>query len=257
MAESRPGAATGPASWPASLAASLRWELASFRLLLPVTAVVQVVTGVGLVVGVGFFFGHIPARAALLVATGIPVINLIMVGLVLAPQVIAQQKTEGSYDFVRSLPVAVSVRVLGWYLVVLAVSAPAVLITLAAAIVRYHLDLRVSAAVVPALLLVSFTGTMIGLALGHAVRQPMLTQVLTQVLVIAIFGFSPIAFPRQQLPHWLAQANLGLPFGSMADIMRAGLSSGLATDVGRGYVVVAAWAVASAAVANWALTRRD
>jgi ABC-type polysaccharide/polyol phosphate export permease len=85
----------------------------------------------------------------------------------------------------------------------------------------------------------------------------MLTQVVTQMLIIAIFGFSPIAFPSQQLPHWLAQANLALPFAGMADIIRAGLTIGLATHVGRSYLVVAVWAAASAAVATWALTRRD
>jgi ABC-2 type transport system permease protein len=257
MVELRPDPRVGAPSWSASLAASVRWELASFRLLLPVTAVVQVLVGVGLVIGVGFFFGHIPDRAALLVATGIPVVILVMVGVVVAPQAIAQQKTEGSYDFVRSLPVPVSARVLGWCLVALAISIPAVLVALAVAVLRFNLALDVSPAIVPAVLLVSFSGATIGLALGHAVRQPMVTQFATQVLILVVIGFSPIIFPSRQLPHWLAQVNLALPFASMADIVRAGLTTGLSIDVLRAYGVVAAWACASAVVCAWALTRRD
>ena len=43
----------------------------------------------------------------------------------------------------------------------------------------------------------------------------------------------------------------------MANVMRAGLTEGLVTDVGISYLVLAAYAVASIAVAAWVIGRRD
>ena len=51
-----------------------------------------------------YFFEHIPTSAALYVSTGVPVINLTIVGMILAPQLVANQKTNGSYEYLRSLP---------------------------------------------------------------------------------------------------------------------------------------------------------
>jgi ABC-2 type transport system permease protein len=109
---------------------------------------------------------------------------------------------------------------------------------------------------VPAVLLTAFTGTMIGYGLGHAVPNPMVTQLVTQLLVFAIFGFTPILFPAWQLPPWLAAVNWWFPFGHMAVIVRAGLTAGLVTGVTSSYVMVAAWGIIGAAAAAWALGRR-
>lgn len=72
-------------------------------------AAVQVLSGVGFVLGISLFFAHIPLSAALFVATGVPVINLLMVGLILGPQLVADQKSSGSYEYLRSMPVSWSV----------------------------------------------------------------------------------------------------------------------------------------------------
>ena len=43
----------------------------------------------------------------------------------------------------------------------------------------------------------------------------------------------------------------------MGVVVRDGLTSGLVTDIGRSYLVLGAWALASAGVAAWVLGRRD
>ena len=98
---------------------------------------------------------------------------------------------------------------------------------------------------------------MIGYAFAHAIPKPMVTQMIPQLLIFMILGFAPINFPPENLPGWLASVNLYLPFHHMANVMRAGLTEGLVTDVGISYLVLAAYAVASITVAAWVIGRRD
>lgn len=193
--------------WLESYRALTRWHLVSLRVWVTVLAVVQIMAGAGFVLGIGLFFEHIPASAALFVSTGVPAINLMIVGLVLGPQLVAQQKLQQTYDFLRALPVPQTASAAAWYTVCLVAGLPAVAVSLLIAEARYGISFTVSPAVVPAVLLVAFTGTMIGYGLGHAVPNPMVTQLVTQLLVFAIFGFTAILFPASQLPGWLASLN--------------------------------------------------
>jgi ABC-2 type transport system permease protein len=246
----------GPAHWAASFRTMLRWQLTSLRIWLPLLTAIQVLAGAGFVVGVGLFFDHIPPIAALYVSTGIPVINLVMVGMIVGPQLVADQKVQQSYEFLQSLPVPRTATAMAWYVVTLIGGLPAVVASLLIAKLRYDITFDLSWSVVPAVLFTAFTGTMIGYALGHATGNPMATRMVTQVFIFLVFGYCPILFPPQQMPHWLAQVNEWLPFGSMATIVRAGLTSGMVSGIGRAYLVVGVWGLAATAIAAWALGRR-
>ena len=242
--------------WLGSYRALTRWHLAGLRMWLMLLTVVQVMTGAGFVLGFALFFDHIPASAALFVSTGVPVINLVVVGLVLGPQLVAQQKLQQSYDFVRALPAPQSAAAAAWYTVCLLAGLPAVAASLLIAEARYGISFAVSPAIVPAVLLTAFTGTMIGYGLGHAVANPMVTNLVTELMIFAVFGFAPILYPPWQLPGWLATLNWWFPFGHMAVIVRAGLTSGMVTGIASSYLVVAAWGIIGAGIAAWALGRR-
>ena len=82
----------GLRGWLKAYTLMVRWELLSLRLLLPVMMVVQFFFGAGTVVGLGFFFPEIPPLQALYISTGSSVVALLMLGLVMAPQTIAQHK---------------------------------------------------------------------------------------------------------------------------------------------------------------------
>ena len=232
------------------------WDIADLRLLLPVLGCVLTLQGAGFVLGIGLFFRHIPETAAVFVATGVPVMNLITAGLIFEPQVVADQRLRGSYDFLWSLPVPRAMMTLAWYTVTLVVALPAMVVALLVAVARYGIHFDVSPAIVPAVLLTSLTGVLIGYAIAHGVTAPMTARLVSISLIFVMFGFSPIVFPASQLPGWLAAVNQWLPFGSMATITRAALVGGEAAGVARGYLVVAAWAVASALVVAWVLGRR-
>lgn len=199
----------GARHWWASYAVMLRWHLASLRVWMATLGVIQVLSGVGFILGISLFFGHIPMTAALFVSTGVPVVNLVMVGLVMGPQLVADQKINGSYDYLRSLPVSRSVTAAAWYTVCLMTGIPAMVVSLCVARWRYDLPLHISPMVVPAVLLTSFAGTMLGYALGHAIGNPMATRLITQLLVFVVFGFAPVLFPLSQMPRWLGPSTGG------------------------------------------------
>jgi ABC-2 type transport system permease protein len=234
----------------------LRWELSSFRLVLPVTLAVQVLLGAGFVVGVGLFFQEIPSQAALYLSTGVPVLVLILVGLVVGPQLVATQKLAQTYDFLWSLPVPRTVAALSWLTVNMALGIPGMVVALLVADVRYDLDLDVSALIVPAFALTVATSTLTGYALAHALPRPTVTVLVTQLVVFFAVGFAGVTFPPEQLPDWLAELNRFLPFTAMATVIRDGLTDGLVTEVGRAYVVLLVWLAGASVVTAWVLGRR-
>lgn len=244
------------AAWARAYWRMVAWDLADFRLYVPVLSAVLVLQGAGFVLGVGLLFGSMPQSAALFLATGAPVMNLITAGLIFEPQLVAEQRIRGSYEFLQSLPVPRAAAALAWYTVALITALPAVILTLLTGVARYHLDLDVTPMIVPAVLLTCLTGVLIGLAVAHGVTAPMVANLVSVTLIFVMTGFSPVAFPASQLPGWLQAANRWLPFESMATIVRSALARGFADGVPRAYLVVAVWAVAAAFVVAWAQGRR-
>ena len=109
----------GPGYWLAGYRTMVRWHLASLRMWLMLLVMVQVLVGVGFVLGIGLFFDEVPPVAATYATTGAPVFNLVLLGLLLGPQLVADQRTSGGYDFLQSLPVPTTAAAAAWYTVTL------------------------------------------------------------------------------------------------------------------------------------------
>jgi ABC-2 type transport system permease protein len=253
-----PGLRTGAGAWLSAFAVMVRWHLTSMRMWLALLGMVQTLLGVGYVLGVGLFFDEVPASAAAFVSTGAPVLNLLLLGMLLGPQLVADMKASGGYEFVRALPVPTTASAAAWYVVNVLGAVPAFVVTLLVARVRYpDVPFAVSPMVVPAVLLVVLAATMVGYALAYAIVDPRVTQLITQVLVFAVLGFAPIVFPPQQMPAWLVSVNDWLPPTHMASVVRDALTEGIVTaDVGRSYLVLAVWALLAGAAAVRELGRR-
>lgn len=249
---------SGARAWLSGYRTMVRWHLSSMRLWLVLLVMVQVLVGVGYVLGIGLFFAEVPPVAAAYVSTGAPVFNLVLLGMLLGPQLVADMKANGGYDFLQSLPVPTTASAAAWYTVNLIGGVPPFVVTLVAAHLRYpEVDFAISPAVVVAVLLVVFAGTMVGYALAYAIVDPKITQLVTQVLVFALMGFAPIVFPAQQMPDWLVSVNDWLPLTHMATVVRDALTDGLVTaDVGRAYLILTVWALAAGAAAVRELGKR-
>jgi ABC-2 type transport system permease protein len=225
-------------------------------MLLPLIVALQVVIGGGFALGIGLFFDQMPARNALFLATGVAVVTLITVGLVLGPQLVGNEKTAGTYDFTWSLPVPRTTHAAAWTTVNSVIAIPGMVVALVIANWRYSLALQVSAAIVPAVLLTIVTATMVGYAFAHAIPKPIITQLITQVLIFVIVGFAPINIPPENLPSWLVEVNRFLPFLHMGVVIRGGLTDGLVTGVATSYAVLTVYTVASVVVSAWVVGRR-
>ena len=247
---------SGAPYWWHSYRMMTRWELTNLRLLIPVTVTVQVLSGAGFVLGVGMFFGQVPPTAAVFVSTGVLVITLILVGLIMGPQLIAQQRFDKTYDFMWSLPVPRTTAAAAWVTVSAAMALPGMAVALGVGMWRYDLPISISPLIVPAVLLVLVTGTMIGYALAHTIGNPIVMQLITQVTVFVVLGFSPINFPRDQLPGWLAAANDWLPSHHMAVVVRGALTEGIVGPTGRSYLILGVWCAGATALTAAVLSRR-
>lgn len=247
---------SGPHYWWDSLSAVLRWQLTSMRLLLPLLVIVQMLIASGFSIGMSLFFTEVTPTVGLYLGTGSAIIALIIVGLIVAPQLIASEKEEDTYDFTWSLPTPRSAAVVAWLVLCAIVSIPSMIVALVVASWRLDIVYSVNWSVVPAVLLVLTCATMIGYALAHAIAQPGLTQLLTQVLAFGVLGFTPITFPIENLPPWLASVQEVLPFYHMGVIVRGGLTDGLVEELWVSYLVVMAWALAATLVTALVLGRR-
>lgn len=226
------------------------------RLLLPLTIMVQALSGAGIVLGFGLLIPEMNQKTAQYLSTGAVVVTLVLVGLVLGPQLVAQQRMQGSYDFMWSLPVPRTASSAAWLSLNVLIAVPGMVAAILTAALRYGVVFDISFMVVPAVLFTLVTGTLLGYAIAHAVPNPEVTMVVSQILIFVIFGFSPISFPAENLPTWLANAHNYLPFEHMANTVRGSLVDGLATDLGRSYLVLSIWAIAATAIAAAVLGRR-
>ena len=218
----------------------LKWQALSNKPILPLNLVVQLMIAAGFIIGIGFFYPEISPNTAKYLTTGAPTISLLMVGLVLVPQVVAMSRTEGTFDYVWSLPVPRMIYVAADATIWILVSLPGVILSLILGSVYYDFGLRVSPLVVPAILLIAMAGIFVGYTIAHGAPKPQMAQLATQIIVFAIMIFSPIMYPMEQLPAWLAAVHKALPVKYMADLSRGTLTD-LNVNLGLAFAVVGAW----------------
>lgn len=235
----------------------LRWQVAQIGPLLPLVVVIQALLAAGIIIGFGFLIPDIDPATALFLSTGAPTVLLLTIGFVIVPQGVARARTDGTFNYMRSLPLARPLLLAADLTVWLLIALPSVAVGVLVAQLRYDLTLSLDWPVlVTAALLVTTMATAVGYAIAVSL-QPMLAQLLTQVLVFFVLLFSPITFPASQLPEWFRSVHDVLPARPGADLLRAGLASDAFDASGRDLLVLAAWCVLGIAVTLRALVRRQ
>lgn len=233
----------------------VRWQASRMKTFLPLAIVVQALFALGIVLGYPLLFPALDSGTILYLATGAPAITLITMGLVAVPQVVAQARTEGTLDYMRALPLPrlayLAADTSIWLLIVL----PGVVLALVIAVLRFELDLVVSPLVVPALLLVALTATGVGYAIASLLPQQ-LANLLTQVLVVFVLMFSPLTFPVERLPDWLATIHQFLPVKAMGEVIRGTVASNVFPLAIEPFLVLGAWCLVGFGITYLALNRR-
>ena len=239
-----------------SYALLVRWQALRLKGFIPLAIVVQTLFALGIVIGYPLLFPELDEMTVLFLATGAPAITLITMGLVAVPQVVAQAKTAGTLEYMRSLPVARLVYLFADLTVWMAVVLPGVVFALAIGVLRFGLDLDVSPLVVPAFLLVGLTASTVGYAMA-SVLPPAIAMLLTQVLVVFVLMFSPLNFPAERLPDWLQAIHALLPVQAMGEIIRGTLVADTFPMTLGAWVLLMAWCVGGLGLAYVTLSRRD
>lgn len=233
----------------------VKWQALRSKSFLPFAIIIQGLFSFGIVVGFPLLFPQIDETTILYIATGAPAITLITMGLVAVPQMVAQAKTEGTLDYMRTLPIPRVVYLLADLTVQLAIVLPGVVFGVVIAAFWFDLPLRPSALVVPSVILVVLTATAVGYGLA-AVLPPLMANLMSQVLVVLVFMFSPLNFPAERLPDWLAALHSVLPIQAMGEVLRGALAPQAFPLTWGAYAMLAAWAIAAFAVTWRILARR-
>lgn len=201
--------------WLRSYGLLLRWTGLRSRASLPLNLVVQTCLAVGIIVGFAYLVPNMNDDTALYFATGAPVLGLITVGMVIAPQEVASAKQQGIFDFTRSLPVPRSAIIASDATIALITALPGMIAALIVSSLRFDLTLQISPLVIPAVLLTAFAAIGIGYGIGYGM-QPAAARMVSQLVVFVSLMFSPIIFPASHLPDWFAAVHAVLPFQYMA-----------------------------------------
>ena len=243
-------------NWLHSYRILLQWQVLRLKPILPFILVIQPLVGIGTVIGLGFMMPQIDTQSAIFLTTGGPTLALITFGLVMVPQVVADAKTQGTFDYMWSLPIPRMAFMAADMTIWMLITLPGVVLALLVGSLKYDFALQVTPMVVPAFLLVSLTATAVGYAIAHLSPKPELVAVLTNFIIFSLFLFSPINFPAERLPEWLADLHQLLPVKYAADAIRGSLTEAYAAGLGRALIVLAVWCVASLAATYTVVSRR-
>ncbi|WP_067505428.1 ABC transporter permease [Actinoplanes sp. TFC3] len=242
--------------WLRSYLLLVRWTALRLRFMLPMFLVIQTFLAVGVVIGFAFLMPEVDPATALHLSTGAPTLGLIVIGMVMAPQLVAESKSRGTFAYNRTLPVPRTAVLAADLTTWLATGLPGLVLGLVTAVLRFDLRLHVSWLVGPAMLLVALTATTVGFAIAYA-APPTITNLASQAIVFIALMFSPINYPADRLPGWLQAVHHVLPFEHMADVVRDTLTTPASGIGWLPFAVLAGWCVAGLAITLRVMTRRD
>ncbi len=233
----------------------MTWQAMRKKAYLPLMMAVQALFTLGIVLGYPLLFPTLDRQSIYLIATGAPAISMVSVGLVALPQTVGEARTEGSLDYMRSLPVPRLSFLLADLTVWLGIVVPGVVLGVLVGAWRFGLDLQVSPLVVPAVLLVALTSTCVGYAIA-SVLPYMLTVIVTQAIVVLVFMFSPLTFLPDKLPDWMAVVHRLLPIQAMGEVTRGTIAPNQFALPPGAWLTLVVWCLLGFAVTYAAMTRR-
>ena len=245
-----------PLHWLDSYQLLLKWHMLKLKPVLPLTFIVQLLIGVGTVIGLSYMVPGVTPEMARFLVTGGPTLVLISLGLTMVPQMVGQAKSTGSFDYMRSLPVPRMAFLLSELTTWLLVTLPGMALAVYVGSRYYGFELAITPMVVPAVALVALTATAIGYSIAHLAPNPELVTVITNFIIFCLFLFSPINFPAERLPAWLAKAHSVPPVKYAADVIRGTLTPNYTEDLGRAFLVLGIWCVFGGIITYIAVTRR-
>lgn len=251
------GVRSGPGYWLGCYRSMLQFEAINLKAFLILALIIQVLMGAGMSLMYGYYFGDLDIAQQTFLVTGIPALAVVPIGFVMVPNSIMEHKIRDTYDYVWSLPGPRMVSAAATFTLFTALALPGTVAALVIAAVVYPIDLHVTLSILPAVFLTSAMAASVGYALGHAIPEPRVINLISNLVIFMVLLFSPIVVSIDQFPDWWANVHRVLPFWHMSVVIRAGLTDGLITSsLLVSYLVLAAWTIVSWIVAGWVVGRR-
>lgn len=245
--------ATSPPTWTQSLCLMIRWEALSLRMLFVTQVALQMVLGVGLVFAIDLWTAPATAALQIHVAAGAASLAIVLSCVVFATQSVISDRMCSMYEYRWTLPVHHTAVAGAWIVVQIVAALPVATATLVVASLLWGFPLAVVGPWVIAVVLLAASATLIGFGLAHSVSSPEVAAAATQVLLLLALSVSPMLFPADHLPGWLAAVSELMPFGAMATMVRDGLHGGF-SSIGT-YAVVSMWSVSGLVLGARSLMR--
>jgi ABC-2 type transport system permease protein len=244
------------ARWFKSYGLMCKWVFLSSRTWLALNLVVQICIAVAFVFGMSYFYPSITVSIAKYLTTGAPTLILMTVGMVVVPQIVANARLEGTFDYIWSLPVPRMVHIAADATNMFASMLPGIVLAVLFGALHFDFHLSISPLVVPAVIMIAGCGTFLGYSMAFAVPKPMMVNVLTQIIIFIVMMFSPVMYPASNLPGWLQAVHKVLPIQYMADLTRGTLTD-LPVNLGLAFAVVGGWFVAGLFITSLLVRRRN
>jgi ABC-2 type transport system permease protein len=244
------------ARWFRSYFLMVKWVFLSYRPWLSLFFAVEICIAVAFIYGMSYFYPVITPEVAKYLITGAPTIILLTTGFVMVPQTVASARTEGTFDYIWSLPVPRMSHIAADTTVMIGTTLPSIILAVILGAIRFDFSLAASFLVIPAVLLIAMTGSFVGYSIAFAVPKPMMVNVITQILVFIVMMFSPVMFPPNRLPGWMQAVHQVLPIQYMADLVRGTLTD-LPVKMGPAFAVVGAWCVGCFTLTYLMVRRRN
>jgi ABC-2 type transport system permease protein len=216
---------------------------------------VQLLLPVAVVIGFVFFFEDVTPSVARYLVTGTPILILLTMGMRVVPIMVANGRIQGTYDFMLSLPVPRMVLLASDVTIYFLLTLPGIIIALITGSIYHDFSLQVNWLVIPSFVLISLTGSFIGYAIALAVPRPQMANIASQVLLFTIVFFSPVIYPTEQLPGWLAIVHKILPIQYMANLSRGTLTD-IDVDLGLAFTVTVVWCIAAFTLCYFVMKKR-
>ena len=160
--------------WLRSYFLMLKWSLLSYRTYFSLLLAIQIMIAAGFIYGISFFYPTITPDIAKYLTTGAPTLILITVGLVVVPQMVAMMRTEGTFDYIWSLPVPRMVHVFADTSNILVTTLPGVILAVVLGAFHFDFSLAISPLIIISVILISLSSTFVGYAMAMAVPRPMM-----------------------------------------------------------------------------------
>jgi ABC-2 type transport system permease protein len=234
----------------------LKWQALRLKVTLPFFIIMQIMVGIGSILGFSYIIPNIDSSTALYIATGGTSLTLISVGLVLVPEMIAEDKEKGIFEYLWSLPISRLLFLLADLTIWTISTIPGVILALITGSLYYNFKLEINPLLVPSFLLVTTTATVVGYAIAHISPKSQYTFLICNILIYSLFLFSPINYPIERLPGFLILIHKFLPIKYMADLIRGNLTNIESGNMLTAFLVVSSWCIACFYITYKIVTRR-